>query len=145
MTSIKARTGASPGLALRIEMRIDRDMRRIPGVAWRALWRSVAALVVFAQVAAAADQCLPIRPGGEPQAAVAIADVHHALDPHCASGLVPADQAPASEPKRLAPDMSAAVPAAWSALAPDAVAPPARHAPTRAGPPLRLQFRNFRL
>ncbi|MCZ7566071.1 MAG: hypothetical protein M5U08_21675 [Burkholderiales bacterium] len=102
----------------------------------------MAALVVLAQVAAAADRCPPTFL--EHQGAVAVADVQHALDAYCASDLVPADQAPASEPKRLATDMAAPVLAVWNASAAAAV-PPTSYALARAGPPLRLQFRNFRL
>lgn len=123
-------------------MLIDRTMRRIPGIAWRTLWRSVVGLLVFAQVAVAAQQCVPAP--GEQQVISGVAGVHHGLDEHCLTGLVPAAQAPATEPKRVAPDVGAVAPPAWSP-APDAATPPASLTRVHAGPSLRLQFRNLRL
>lgn len=124
-------------------MRIDRTMRSIPGIAWRALWRSVVGLLLFAQVAAAAQQCVPAR--GDHEVVIgAVAGAHHGLDEHCLTGLVPAAYAPATEPKRLAPDVGVVALPAWN-HAPDAATPPVSLTRVRAGPSLRLQFRNLRL
>ncbi|MCL4798892.1 MAG: hypothetical protein KJ025_04850 [Burkholderiales bacterium] len=120
-------------------------MHSLTGIAWRTLWRSVAVLLVFVQVAAAADRCLIERLGAHDDALVGVAaDVRHGLDAHCASDLVSTDQAPASEATRLAPAAGTTVPAAWSA-APDTSPLPAAYALARAGPSLLLQFRNLRL
>lgn len=112
---------------------------------WRTLWQSVAALLVFAQVAAAAEQCVPERLTGERHViSGAVADANHDLDDHCAGGLAPAAQAPASEAKRVVPDVGVIASAAWRP-APEGAAPPAAYAHARAGPSLPLQFRNLRL
>jgi len=126
-------------------MKTDRPGRRIAGIAWRLFWRSVAGLVVFAQVALAADRCLPDRfYGGHQDHATVVAGAH-GLDSHCVSDLVPAHQAPASEAKRLSPDIGG-MPAlvAWRAT-PGAGSLWLSHPSARAGPSLRLQFRNLRL
>lgn len=120
-------------------------MRGMSGIVGRCLWRSVAALLVFAQVAVAADQCPPVRSAGERAVlTLAVVDDHHGLDAHCVSDLVAPDQAPASEAKRLAPDLGVSTPVAWDlALGPSPRPVVAAYA--RAGPSLRLQFGNLRL
>ena len=127
-------------------LKIDRPGRRIAGIAWGFFWRSVAGLFVFAQVAVAADQCLPnLLPGGHQDHAGVVAGGAHDLGSHCVSDLLPADQAPAPEAKRPSPDIGGIpAPAAWRPT-PDAGLLPVSHPPARAGPSLRLQFRNLRL
>jgi len=115
----------------------------MPGIAARFLWRSVAILIVFAQVAAAAELCLPDRVSDHAFLG-AVADADHGLASHCTGNAVPADQAPASEAKQPAPDVGAPMRTGWD-LASSARALHTTHALPRAGPSLRLQYRNLRL
>jgi len=126
-------------------MRTDQPRRGITIVLWRGFWRSIAGLVIFAQVAAAADLCLPERLPGERHAfASVVADGHHDLDSHCTGDSVSANQAPASKAEHPAPDMGVPVIASWD-VTPVADSPRVSYALIRAGPSLRLQFRNLRL
>jgi len=125
-------------------MRTDQPRRGITIVLWRGFWRSIAGLVIFAQVAAAADLCLPERlPGERHTLAGAVADGYHDLE-HCAGDSASANQAPASKAERPAPDMGVPLIASWD-VTPIADSPRVSYALIRAGPSLRLQFRNLRL
>ncbi len=120
-------------------------MRRVLGIAWRSLWRSIAGLVIFAQIAAASELCSQERLPDERLAlAGAVADDYHDLDSHCAGDFVPAGQASTSKVERPAPDMGAPVLASWD-VTPVASSPHVSYALIRAGPSLRLQFGNLRL
>lgn len=127
-------------------MRIDQlPTRRIASILWRVFWRSVAGLVIFAQIAAASDLCLPEPLPGEHLAlAGAVADDHHDLDSHCVGEAVPANQASAFKLERPAPNMGVPVMASWD-VTPVSISPRASYARIRAGPSLRLQFGNLRL
>jgi len=120
--------------------------RTAPSAAWRGFWQSLVVLLLFVQVAAAADRCLPERlSGARATLADMVAQGHHALDVHCPSALGPADQAPAPEAKRLVADVGVPLAKPWNE-APDVAGPqPATYPPVRAGPSIRLQFRNLRL
>lgn len=118
-------------------------MRRLSSIAWRLLWRSVAGLIVFAQVAVASDLCLPEPLPGE-RLAVAVADGNHDFTSHCAEDRALTSQAPASQAERPAPDLGVLVRTDWDITSVTGTTP-ASHAPIRAGPSLRLQFRNLRL
>ena len=125
--------------------RSDQSTRAIASISWRVFWRSVAGLVVFAQIAAAAELCLPERlPDERPALAGPVADGHHDLDSHCIGDSVPAIQASAYKVERPAPDMGVPVLASWD-VTPAAGSPRASHALIRAGPSLRLRFQNLRL
>jgi len=127
-------------------LKIDRPGRGLAGVAWRLLWQTVGGLVIFAQIAVAADQCLPnLFPGGHQGHAGVVAGSAHDLDSHCVSDLLPADQAPPPEAKRPSPHIGVMpAPAAWRST-PDPGLTWVSHPPARAGPSLRLRFRNLRL
>jgi len=112
-------------------------------IATRTLWGAVALLLVFAQIAAAAELCLQDGVSDHPFVG-AVADADHGFASHCGSDGVPADQAPASEAKRLAPDVGAPLRAAWS-VSPSVSATRVTFALARAGPSLPLQFRSLRL
>lgn len=144
LTSIKAR--ARDRSRLRRTMRTGRPKHYVLTATWRCFWRAAGVLLVFAQAAVAADQCLPARVVGE-RAALVLAVVydHHDLDAHCVGDLVTPDQAPASEAKRLAPDPGVSAPATWDASPDAGQSWPVSYALARAGPSLRLQFRNLRL
>jgi len=120
-------------------------MRKIASSIWRGFWRSIAGLIVFAQIAVASDLCVPKRlPGERHTLAGAIADGYHDLDSHCAGDFASANQAPASKMEFPAPDTGVPVIASWD-VTPVSSSSPARYALIRAGPALRLQFRNLRL
>jgi len=105
----------------------------------------VAGLIVFAQVAVAADLCLPdLLPGERHDLVGAVADGYHDLDSHCAGDLAPTSLAPASQAERPAPDLGVPVRTSWE-ISPGVGTTPAAYASVRAGPSLRLQFRNLRL
>ena len=141
---VKARGQDRPRL-FAMTLKTELRRRRIAGIAWRFFWQSVAGLVIFAQVAVAADLCLPGHSGGEHQdRLVAVATAPHNLDSHCAIDLLRAKQAPASEAKRLSPDIGLPAPDTWRS-APNAALLPESHPPARAGPSFRVRFRNFRL
>ena len=110
----------------------------------RFLWTVAAFLLVFAQVAVAADVCLPELAGSHQTSVSVVLDVDHGLHSHCAEAGVPSNQAPAPEVKRPAPDMGVPIHAAWSS-APGVSATHRSHEASRAGPSLPLQFRNLRL
>jgi hypothetical protein len=126
-------------------MSIDQLARGIASIVWRVFWKSIAGLVVFAQIAAASSLCLPERLPHESLAlAGAAADDHHDLDSHCTGDAVPANQASASKVERPAADMGVPVVASWD-VTPVASTPRVSYALIRAGRSLRLQFQNLRL
>ena len=114
------------------------------GSVTRILWGAVASLLVFAQIATASELCLPELSGAHGRFVGVVADGYHGLDSHCADAAVPSSWAPAPEAKRLAPDAGVPVRTDWH-LASNASASRTTHALPRAGPSLRLRYRNLRL
>ena len=123
-------------------------MRSTLTTAWRGFWRGLVGLLVFAQVAVAADQCLADRLLGVPEALSQSGAEHHramAAAP-CVSDLMPANQARASETDRFVPDAGPGIPIAHAwAIAPDAGERARVHALARAAPARPLSFLNLRL
>lgn len=115
--------------------------------AWRFFWRCVAGLLVFAQVALAADQCLLFGNADRHAAQAITGDLHQSQDDtDCSTDPGRPDQAPAADPSNLwaALGPPIAPPVAWP-LSMQAVAQPAHYvAPGRHVSPTLL-FLNLRL
>lgn len=75
-------------------------------------WRCVAAFILFAQVAAAAEPCRDYTAcgSGTQHASCSVLDRHHGdRTEFCANEFVPASQAPVIDPANLVPDLGPAI------------------------------------
>lgn len=116
---------------------------------WRGFSRCLVGLLVFAQIAVAADVCARDRlVGGSASLAIVTETANHFghSDAHCANRSALAEQASAFEVKRAVPDTESGIGVTriW-VVVPVAGTVRAHFVPPRSGPPLLLQFQKLRL